>query len=153
MKKTHHISQADYEKALAESAKRPRNPWALDAVEYDGVKKSILMRFPGGVGLALPVSLIDEFASVKAADLLKVYLSPSGETLCLDEAGVHISTHGLIRDVFAQLPKEMLASRFGAIGGSRSSETKKVTSAENGKKGGRPKKTLAANAHTHKQAA
>ena len=151
MKKTHHMSQATYEKALADSAMRPRNPWAVDAVEYDGVKKSILMRFPSGVGLALPVSLIDEFASVKPADLLKVYLSPSGETLCLDEVDVHVSTHGLIRDVFAQLPKGILASRFGAIGGSRSSETKKMTSAENGKKGGRPKKTLVSSAH--KQAA
>ena len=147
MKKNHHISQEAYEKALADSAKRVRNPWAVDAVEYDGVKESILMRFPGGVGLALPVSFIDEFAGVKPADLLKVYLSPSAETLCLDEADVHISTHGLIRDVFAQLPKEMLASRFGSIGGSRSSETKKATSAENGKKGGRPKKAVVATAH------
>ena len=153
MKRTHHITQPDYDAAIAESAKRERNPWAVDAVEYDKVKKSILMRFPGGVGLSLPVSFIDEFADVKPSDLLKVYLSPSGEMLCLDEADVYISTHGLIRDVFAQLPKEVMASRFGAIGGSRSSESKKLTSAQNGKKGGRPKKTLVADVQPHKQPA
>ena len=145
MKKTHHLSQEAYEKALAASAKRPRNPWAVEAVEYDVVKKSILMLFPGGFGLALPVSLIDEFRSVKPADLLKVYLSPSGETLCIDEADVHISTHGLIRDVFNHLPKELLGRQFGAMAGVRSSKAKKAISAVNGKKGN-PIKPLVATA-------
>ena len=142
MPERHHLSQADYEKALAASAVRPKPPWAVESVEFDSVSRNMILRFPGGVGLSVPVVFITELTRLKTADLKRVYLSPSGETLCLDSADVHVSTRGLINEVFAQLPKEVAASRMGAVGGGSTSPAKRLSSAENGKKGGRPRKAL-----------
>ena len=122
---------------------RKRNPWALDGVAYDVKARKLVLQFPAGVSFLIPIDLVGEFAQVDAALLSQLYLTPSGETIALDEADVYISTRGLISDVFARLPPEISASHFGSRGGSKTSEAKRVASIENGRKGGRPSKSNA----------
>lgn len=140
MKKRIQISENDYQAALEESRNAPRNPWQLSAVLYDSVRNRIVMSFSQGVEFVLPVEFIEEFSKAKKKDLQKIYLTPSGETIVIDEVDAHISTKSLIEAVFSSLPPKLISSKFASRGGARTSAAKKVTSAENGRKGGRPKK-------------
>lgn len=142
MSKNYQTTEEQYQAALAKSKDRPRPAWSLDSIEYISKNNSILMKLPHGVGLIFPVTLVNEFQDVSSSNLKKMYLSPSGETLCLDEEDIHISTYGLIRDIFEQIPDHLIASKFGKIGGSRSTAVKRASSVKNGKLGGRPKKIL-----------
>ena len=97
---------------------------------------------PAGVTFLLPVGLIDELADATPKALAGIYLTPSGETAVVDGVDAHIATRGLIDIVLASLPEELIAARFGAIGGAKTGSLKRATSAANGKKGGRPKKEI-----------
>ncbi len=141
------ITEIAYQQALAKSKNVPRNPWQLDSVEYDKTRKRIILVFPRAVGFAIPVALVDELANAKDKDLEKIHLTPSGETLVVEGVDAYISTKGLIEDILGSIPKEIIAARFGSIGGSRTSTVKKSSSAENGRKGGRPKKQSPAEEH------
>lgn len=101
------------------------------------------MVFEQGVELSLPTSLIPELSGAKARDLDDVFLSPSGEIIVFDALDAHLSTKAVIEAALAVMPQGAFSAKFGAIGGAKSSPAKKISSAENGKKGGRPKKAIA----------
>lgn len=141
MRQKFEISKAAYEHALESRKKATRSPWQLDAVRYDRARKSIVLVFPSQIGFSIPVHLVNELAHAKVSELESIYLTPSGETLVVEGVDAYISTKGLIRDLLEAIPREILAAKFASIGGSKRSAVKKISSAENGRKGGRPKKT------------
>lgn len=141
MRQKFEISKAAYQQAIENRQKAPRNPWQLDAVRYDRVRKSIVLVFPKHISFSIPVELINELTHAKARELESIYLTPSGETLVVEGVDAYISTKGLIRDILEAMPREILTAKFASIGGSQRSTIKKISSAENGRKGGRPKKT------------
>jgi hypothetical protein len=117
---------------------RKRNPWALDDVAYDKKAAKLVLKLPGDVALLIPIGFVEELAALDAAMLSRLYLTPTGETIALDEADIYISTRGLIADVFAKLPSAFAATHLGRRGGSSTSDAKRSAAMENGRKGGRP---------------
>jgi hypothetical protein len=144
MRKEFAISEKSYRDALKRSSASPNDPWRLRTVAYDKRSGSIVMSLSIGVSFLVPAEQIAELSGASISGLSKIYLTPSGETLVVESVDAHISAKGLISDVLSRFPVEFFTSRFAAIGGARTSSQKKLSSVENGKKGGRPKKTIKA---------
>jgi hypothetical protein len=68
-------------------------------------------------------------------------ISPVGSGLMLDDHDIHINVHGLVTGFISP---HLMASTLGRKGGSTLSDAKTRSSRENGKKGGRPRKTKVA---------
>jgi hypothetical protein len=81
-------------------------------------------------------------ASVK--DLRGLYLSPARNTIISDALDVHISVEGLIRDMQqSALFNRLVSTLWAAKGRRKTSERNRQSSAENGRKGDRPRKVAA----------
>lgn len=142
------LTDAAYQ-AAANSAKRQElskaTPESVTFVKRSGVRW-LEFTFASPLGLtaakiSLPVKSIDELRRAKLIDLEQVRLSPSKTSVIVDGVDAFISVEGLLRDLGTQSPplRAMFAHMFAANGGQRTSGAKKKASAENGKKGGRPK--------------
>ena len=93
-----------------------------------------------GVEFSLPVKLVSELAAATAEGLAQIHLTPSGEMVVVEQVNAHIGTKGLIETALSVIPATAMAASLGASGGARSSVAKRTAAAENGKKGGRPRK-------------
>ncbi|USX22873.1 DUF2442 domain-containing protein [Oxalobacteraceae bacterium OTU3REALA1] len=133
------ISDKEYESALERSASSPKNPWQLTGLKYLKNKKCLVLGFEQGVELSLPTSLVPQLKNAKPENLKDAFLSPSGEIIVIENLDVHLSTKEVIEAALSVMPDAAFASKFGAIGGAKSSAAKKIASAANGRKGGRPK--------------
>jgi hypothetical protein len=141
------LSAKDYQGLVKSEADLVVSPWALDQIHYlsSGGPRRLELSFPGSSSapsLVVPVSSIPELASATVRDLRELHLSPARDTIISDTLDVHISVEGLIRDVHQsnEAFKKLISTLWGAQGGSSTSDRKRVTSAENGKRGGRPPK-------------
>jgi hypothetical protein len=134
------ISDEQYKQELAISETRPRPPWSLSSVSYDRRRNRIIMGLAKGVEFSLPVKLVSELSAATAEGLAKIHLTPSGEMVVVEQVDAHIGTKGLIETALSVIPATAMAASLGASGGARSSVAKRTAAAENGKKGGRPRK-------------
>jgi hypothetical protein len=141
------LSVKDYQGLVKSEAEVVVSPWALDQIHYlsSGGPRRLELSFPGPSStpsLVVPVSSIPELASATVKDLRELHLSPARDTIISDVLDVHISVEGLIRDVHQsnEAFKKLISTLWGAQGGRSTSDRKRVTSAENGKRGDRPPK-------------
>lgn len=134
------IDEAEYVKLQADSEIVNARPKRVESVQYDEKTNRLALRLARGMEVFFPVSEISELANLPAKHLKELRLSLSGEALVLSSENVHISTGGLLREMVALFPREIIAAQFAASGGARTSAAKKSASAANGKLGGRPKK-------------
>ena len=111
-------------------------PTALTAAQLDAKAKAVRLQFRSGLELAIPVTAIDEIASVPLARLRDVKASPMGDSLVFSELGEAIYVPGLLRDLFG----DAFAGALGKIGGRSRSSAKIAAVRKNGRKGGRPRK-------------
>jgi hypothetical protein len=125
------------------------SPWALDHIQYraSGSTRRLELSFPDpfAPSLAVPIDNIQELALATVSDLRALHLSPTRDTIISDTLDVHISVEGLIRDLQQSAVFNRIVSTLrGAQGGRSVSDKKRIASAENGKKGGRPRKVSVA---------
>lgn len=123
---------------------RAENPWALAAVSVAKAKphSRLMLLFESGDALGIPLPLVSELTNATPDDLRALRLTPARDTIVAEKLDAYISVKGLVRDYAKRvLPfAERFSTIFAARAGSRSSEIKRRSSAENGKKGGRPAK-------------
>lgn len=135
------VDEAEYAKLQAESEIANSHPRRFQSLRYEEKTKRLSLGLLRGLELALPISEVTELANVPAHKLKELRLSQSGEVIVLSSEDIHIDTGGLLRDMVALLPREIIAAQFAAMGGARTSVAKKIASAANGRLGGRPKKS------------
>jgi hypothetical protein len=129
---------ADIRAAHARGEGRARIEARADRVTYDAKNRLIMLNLRGGAILGLPVSAIRELAGAKPNQLKTVRAGFGGESITLEDLDVDISIPGLLRDLVGMTSA---ATLLGRKGGSATSEAKTAAVRENGKRGGRPRKT------------
>ncbi len=129
---------ADIRAAEARGESRARIEPRADRVRYDVKARLVMLDLRGGAILGLPVSAIRELAGATPNQLKAIRASFGGESITLDELDVDISIPGLLRDLVGMTSA---ATLLGRKGGSATSEAKSAAVRENGKRGGRPRKT------------
>ena len=143
------LSAEAYEVLVQSKAELVPSPWALDHIQYlsSGGTRRLELSFPdrNAPSLVVPVNNIEELAKANVQDLRELHLSPARDTIISDTLDVHISVEGLIRDMQkSAIFNQLLSTLWAAKGGRKTSERKRLSSAENGKKGGRPRKATRA---------
>jgi len=137
------LTPAAYKALVSSTEELTASPWALDAVRYSSVggKRMLELFFPE-FSLGVPLLAIRELATASVKDLQQLRLSPAADTIIADALDAYISVEGLLKDLSSASPRfsQLVSTLFATRGGKRSTERKRMTSAENGRKGGRPRK-------------
>jgi hypothetical protein len=128
-------------RAVARGHQR-RSALHASAVQYMADSQSLRIGFSDLSAVILPVKNHPELAQLSRTQLDGLVLGFAGSAICLAEQDLHISIAGLVS---ASVPlMAMAATVVASRNGSRSSASKAVAARENGQKGGRPRKLLAA---------
>lgn len=127
------IAQARAAADMAD-ASEPR----AQAAHYDLDLNRIVIELRSGATFLFPPELVQGLAGASPDNLNNVEVTPSGEGLHWQQLDVDMSIPALMVGIFGT--KAWMAE-LGSRGGSVSSTAKARAARENGKRGGRPRKT------------
>ncbi|WP_433692655.1 DUF2442 domain-containing protein [Herbaspirillum seropedicae] len=136
------VTEEVMEQAVAAGRRRRAASPHATQVSYLPQWEALAVHFADQTAILLPVANYAELASLTRAELGRIELGYAGSALCLEERDLHVSIAGLVAasTSLMKLASTVIASRNGA----RSTPAKTLAVRENGKKGGRPRKSGAA---------
>lgn len=132
------IDQARETAIIADSLE-PR----AESVYYDYEQKKIVLNLKNSCCFQFPPDLVQGLADEDEKLIAEVEITPSKEGLHWEKLDVDLSIPALLMGIFGT---KTWMSQIGSKGGSVTSQLKAKASRENGKKGGRPKKSKSLNA-------
>lgn len=106
---------------------------------FDPEQQEVWIELQTGVKTSFPLRLLEGLQNATPEQLMAVTLSPSGFGLHWDALDVHLAIPPLMAQVFGT--KQWMAE-LGRAGGSIKSDKKAKAARVNGKKGGRPRKSI-----------
>jgi hypothetical protein len=109
------------------------------SARYDRRSARIVVELNTGVSVAFPVRLAEGLENAAPADLVQIEVSPTGLGLHWPKLDADVYLPALLQGVLGS--KQWMAARLGASGGQARSAAKTAAARENGRKGGRPRKT------------
>lgn len=121
------------EAAIAEEKAGP----CASGVEYDADRDLMVFHFANGSLFAVPPDLIQGLRGATVEQLRDVWLDRAGLSVHWPSLDADFSVLGLVQGVFGT---KAWMVEIGRQGGKRTSDAKRRSSRENGKKGGRPRK-------------
>ncbi len=127
------------EAATIADSQEPR----AESVYYDFNQKKIFLNLKNGSSFAFPPDLVQGLSGEDEQLIAEVEITPSKEGLHWETLDVDLSIPALLMGMFGT---KTWMSQIGSKGGSVTSKLKAKASRENGKKGGRPKKSKSLNA-------
>lgn len=109
------------------------------AARYDRRRSRVIVSLNTGVQVAFPAELAEGLAGAAPDDLADIEISPAGLAIHWPKLDADLYVPALLAGVFGS--KRWMASQLGAAGGRMRSSAKAASSRENGRKGGRPRKS------------
>jgi hypothetical protein len=117
---------------------REETSWAVTA-RYDRRASRVVVALANGLELSFSPEQAQGLEDASTADLSVIEISPSGLGLHWPKLDADLYVPALLQGVFGS--KKWMAQRMGESGGRSRSRAKTAAARENGKRGGRPKKT------------
>ena len=112
------------------------------AARYDRRRSRVVVALDTGVEMTFPARLAEGLADASPDNLAQIEISPSGLGLHWPRLDADLYVPALLQGVFGS--KSWMARQLGAEGGRSRTPAKVAASRENGRKGGRPKKSATA---------
>lgn len=143
------MSEEEFERQYVDATRRGKEEFErlpkAAAARYDRKTGRIVLEMVNGVTLLVPVNLVQGLQNGTGEQLADFDLMLGGTEIHWNELDVQFYVEDFLRGVFGTQKwmselKEHL-SKMGHRGGSSKSPAKRAASVENGKKGGRPRKT------------
>jgi hypothetical protein len=134
------VTEQEFEQAEARMAALREAGHAVSA-RFDRRASRIVIELNTGVQVAFPSRLAEDLAGAAPDDLAEIEISPAGLGLHWPRLDADLYIPALLQGVFGS--KQWMAAQLGAAGGKVRSGVKAAASRENGRKGGRPRKTAA----------
>ena len=133
-------------RALDAGQQETETEFRARSVRYDPDRDAVEIVTTRSIGFLVPRVWIGAFANLRPDQLALLEVWPGGSAIELDALDIQVSVHGLLSQVLpAMLPASFIAGLFGSRGGRSTSDAKKATARENGRKGGRPRKPAKSN--------
>lgn len=138
----HHVTDAEFAAALAAGRVEVETEIRVQAVRYVADRDAIEVVTTRQAGFLIPRGWIGALQDVPIEELAQLEIWPDGSAIELEGRDIHISVDGLMTAILpAMLPSRTVAAIFASRGGRATSEAKRSSAQENGRRGGRPRKT------------
>jgi hypothetical protein len=138
----HRITDAEFAAALAAGRADAEMEIRAQAVRYVADRDAIEIVTTHNAGFLIPRQWIGALQDVPTADLAKLEAWPDGSAIEIEDRDIHISVDGLMTAILpAMLPTRTVAAIFASRGGKATSDAKRSSAQENGRRGGRPRKS------------
>jgi hypothetical protein len=134
------LTKEDFEAAKARGEARLRGPRA-ESAHYDAGRNRIIVRLTTGVELGFAPCDVEGLQHASADDLKVIEVEGFGLGIHFPKLDADLYVPALLQGVLGS--KRWLAAQLGAAGGRARSAIKAAASRENGKRGGRPRKSAA----------
>lgn len=135
------ITDAEFAAALAAGRVETETEIRAQAVRYVADRDSIEIVTSRHAGFLIPRHWIGALQDVPIEELAKLEIWPDGSAIELEDRDIHISVDGLMTAILpAMLPTRTVAAIFASRGGRSTSDAKRSSAQENGRRGGRPRK-------------
>jgi hypothetical protein len=139
------ITDAEFAAALAAGRVEAETEIRAQAVRYVAERDAIEIVTNRHAGFLIPRGWIGALQDVPIAELAKLEIWPDGSAIELESRDIHISVDGLMTAILpAMLPTRTVAAIFASRGGRATSDAKRSSAQENGRRGGRPRKPAVA---------
>jgi hypothetical protein len=138
---SHSITDAEFAAALAAGRVEAETEIRARAVRYVADRDAIEIITTRDAGFLIPRGWIGALQDVPIEELAKLDIWPDGSAIELEDRDIHISVDGLMTAILpAMLPTKTMAAIFASRGGRATSDAKRSSAQENGRRGGRPSK-------------
>ncbi len=132
------VTEQEFQQAQARAADLRHAGYAVD-VRYDRRAKRVVIGLSNDVQIAIPVRLTEGLAGASPDDLIKIEISPSGLGLYWPMLDADVYVPALLQGAFGS--NRWMAAQLGKSGGKATTAAKAAASRENGRKGGRPRRS------------
>jgi hypothetical protein len=133
------ITDEDFEQANQRGALTRSNYPAAVSVRFDPHLDRLVIELASGIGITFAPNDVQGLRDAKPEEMDDAQISPSGLGVYFPKLDVDLYVPGLLEGYLGT--KRWMAAQNGSAGGKVSTEAKAAAARENGKLGGRPKKT------------
>ena len=132
------LTLEEFARAKARGEARMRRPRA-ESAHYDAGRNRVIVRLTTGVELGLAPRDVEGLQHASADDLKVIEVEAFGLGIHFPKLDADLYVPALLEGVLGS--KRWMAAQLGAAGGRTRSAAKATASRENGKRGGRPRRS------------
>lgn len=133
------ITDEEFEQANNRAARRKSNFPAALSVRFDRHLSRLVIELASGMGVTFAPKDVQGLQDASPEEMDEAEISPSGFGVYFPKLDVDLYIPGLLEGYLGT--KRWMAAKNGSAGGKVSTEAKAAAARENGRLGGRPRKT------------